>query len=260
MRIAVLSDIHGNVFALKAVLEDLRQRQVDLCVNLGDIFYGPIAPKATYDLLMANQFVTICGNQDRQIYDATPEENAGNPTMRFVINDLGAEPIAWLQALPFDHRLNGDIYMCHGTPTDDATYLLENVVAGSPKLRSDNEIITGLNGETAPVILCGHSHLPRTIRLSSGQVIVNPGSVGLPAYSDERPYPHSMETHSPHAAYAILGKNGADRLGWTIDHMKVPYAYEKAVLAAKDRGRDDWALFLKTGKAGPVGPQETSVE
>ena len=255
MRIAVLSDIHGNAFALQAVLDDLQQRQVDLCVNLGDIFYGPIAPRATYDLLMDHDLVTIRGNQDRQIYATTPVEIDTNPTLRFVVEDLGSEPVEWLQSLPFDRHMDPDIYLCHGTPTDDATYLLEDVAGGSPILRTNNKIIASLNGETAALILCGHSHLPQMVRLSSGQKVVNPGSVGLPAYSDETPHPHAIENQSPHAAYAIIEKEHGDRDGWIIDHIKVPYEYEQAVAAAQKRGCDDWACFLETGKAGPLGPK-----
>jgi predicted phosphodiesterase len=71
VRIAALSDIHTNVFALEAVIADIKQYGVDITVNLGDILYGPIAPRATCDLLMEYDFVTIRGNQDRQIYEAT---------------------------------------------------------------------------------------------------------------------------------------------------------------------------------------------
>ena len=68
--IAAISDIHSNVFALEAVLKDLKQRNATQIVNLGDILYGPIAPKATYELLMKHQkdIITIRGNQDRQIW------------------------------------------------------------------------------------------------------------------------------------------------------------------------------------------------
>ena len=64
-----------------------------------------------------------------------------------------------------------------------------------------------------PLILCGHTHLPRVVALSSGQLVVNPGSVGLPAYADDAPVAHAMQTFSPHASYAILesGPSGWDR-------------------------------------------------
>jgi len=126
VRIATLSDIHSNVFALEAVIYDAKKRGVELMLNLGDILYGPIAPKATFDLLREHEFVTIRGNQDRQIYEATQEEIDSNPTMQVILDDLGQAPLDWMRSLPFDNRLSADIYICHGTPANDLTYLLEN--------------------------------------------------------------------------------------------------------------------------------------
>ncbi len=124
--IAAISDIHSNVYALEAVLADIRYRDVDQIVNLGDILYGPIAPRATYELLMANRddIITIRGNQDRQIYEATTAEIANNPTMGFIIKDLSKKAIEWMRSLPFDFHVSEDIYLCHGSPTDDMIYLL----------------------------------------------------------------------------------------------------------------------------------------
>ena len=71
MKLAVLSDIHGNVYALEAVVGDLEQRCAEEIVNLGDTFYGPIAPKGTFDLIDEYDFITIRGNEDRLIFEAT---------------------------------------------------------------------------------------------------------------------------------------------------------------------------------------------
>ncbi len=62
-RFAVLSDIHSNIWALDAVLEDVRKKQIDQLINLGDILYGPLAPKATYERLQHETIITIRGNQ-----------------------------------------------------------------------------------------------------------------------------------------------------------------------------------------------------
>jgi len=150
-----------------------------------------------------------------------------------------------MRQLPFDYQLNEDIYLCHGTPKDDLVYLLEKVESSRPVLRDDAEIIELLAGQTAPVILCGHTHIPRTVQLSTGQLIVNPGSVGLPAYTDDEPCVHSMENHSPHASYALLEKRHDQ---WLVEHIKVPYNVKAAVEAAKRQGRDDWGHFLTTGR------------
>lgn len=245
MKFAVLSDIHSNVFALEAVIDDANRHGAEQMLNLGDIFYGPIAPKATYDLLKKYDFITIKGNQDRQLYEVTEEEISNNPTLQFVIEDLGEEPLAWVKSLPFDHQVNNEIYMCHGSPTNDLEYLLENIKTGVPCMRTDREILASLSGQSADVILCGHTHIPRTVEVTSGQLIINPGSVGLPSYTDDEPTVHSMENYSHHASYSIIEKNQA---GWMIKQMKVPYNYQRAVKKAKGLRRDDWRHFLCTGR------------
>ena len=245
MRIAALSDIHSNVFALEAVVRDARQRGAELMLNLGDVLYGPIAPRATYDLLGEHEFVTIRGNQDRQIYEATTEEIDSNPTLRFVFNELGETPINWMKTLPVDRQINDDIYLCHGTPTNDMVYLLENVETGRAHLRSDSEIIELLGGQSSEIVVCGHTHIPRTVALDSGQLVVNPGSVGLPAYTDDEPVFHSMENFCPHASYAIIEEGVS---GWTVQQVKVSYDYQKAAKEAANRQREDWAHFLTTGR------------
>lgn len=245
MKIAVLSDIHSNVFALEAVIADAKNHNVKLMVNLGDILYGPIDPKGTYDLLMQHDIVTICGNQDRQIFEATTEEIVSNPTMKFIIDNLGKEPIEWMKSLPFDIQLNDDVYLCHGTPDDDLIYLLENVELGYARLRSDNEIIKLLNGQESKLICCGHTHIPRAVSLTTGQIIVNPGSVGLQAYTDDEPLIHSMENFNPMASYAIVDKIVDS---WNIEHIKVPYNVKLAVTECEKRGRSDWVHFLTTGR------------
>lgn len=245
MRIAVISDIHSNVYALESVLKDLDKYNVDLKINLGDIFYGPIAPRKTYDVLIKNDFLTIRGNQDRQIYEEANDKSQSNATMQFVINNLGEEPIEWLKSLSFDKHIGSDIYVCHGSPTSDLEYLLENVDAGFAQIRNDKDILDKLNDETAQLILCGHSHTPRVVKLSSGQLIVNPGSVGLQAYNDEEPNVRVMENYCPFASYSILENNNEE---WIVNQIKVPYNYELAAKEARKRNRDDWAGFLTTGR------------
>lgn len=245
MKFAVLSDIHSNVFALDAVITDAKKHSVDLMLNLGDILYGPIAPKATYNLLMQHDIVTICGNQDRQIFDATQEEITANATMKFIIDDLGKEPIAWMKSLPFDYQLTDDIYLCHGTPDDDLIYLLENVELGYARLRSDKEIIKLLNGQNSKFICCGHTHTPRTVSLSTGQVIINPGSVGLQAYTDDEPIVHSMENFNAMASYSLVEKTGDSLI---VEHINVVYDVKSAVAECKKRDRMDWVHFLTTGR------------
>lgn len=245
MKFAIISDIHSNAYALEAVLEDILTRGADHIVNLGDTLYGPLAPKATYKLISAYNIISICGNQDRLLYEATPEDVVKNPTLQFVLNDLGDAPLAWLDDLPFDCQITREIYACHGSPTNDLTYLLEDVSSGIPLVRPNDEIIRMLDGEDSEVILCGHTHLPRVVELSSGQIVINAGSVGLPAYTDDLPVVHSMQTYSSHASYTMLEQNSD---GWKVQQMNIPYAVEDAVAAATRQERFDWARYLATGR------------
>ncbi len=245
MKIAVLSDIHSNVFALQAVIEDVKKQGVDVIVNLGDILYGPIAPRDTFELLMEYDFITISGNQDRQVYESTEDDIEANPTLQFILDDLGSKPLAWMESLPFDQYIDEDVYCCHGTPSSDLIYLLEDVSKGYPELRADADIIQLLAGQRSPLICCGHTHIPRLVSLSSGQLIVNPGSVGLQAYTDDVPVVHSMENFTHHAAYSIIEKKGTE---WFVQHIKVCYDHQLAANECKKRYRDDWCHYLMTGR------------
>ncbi len=233
MRIAVLADIHANVWALEAVLADVRKQGCDAVWNLGDILYGALKPRATYELLRATDVtLTIRGNQDRELDD-------------WMIRDIGPEAVAWLRGLPATLVFEDEVLLCHGSPTDDVCYLLEDVSSGQPVVRDEEEIVNLLGGASEPVIVCGHTHIPRLVRLANGQMIVNPGSVGLAAYSDDSPVPHVMETYSPDASYAILQKAEA---GWDVTFRKVPYDTREAARTAAELGRSDWAYQIATGR------------
>ncbi len=241
-RIALLADIHANVWALEAVLADVRRQGVDAIWNLGDILHGALKPRATYDLLRASDIaLTIRGNQDRDLHEATGDD----PKVNWMIRDLGPDAIDWLRWLPATAEFESEVLLCHGSPTDDMCYLLEDVSSGHPVVREDQKITRLLAGAAQPVIVCGHTHIPRLVRLPNGRTIVNPGSVGLPAYSDDAPLPHAMETYSPDASYAILEKT---QTGWNATFRKVPYDTREASRTAAELGRIDWAYQIRTGR------------
>lgn len=270
MKIAILSDIHSNIFALETVIAHFKRKSVDMVVNLGDILYGPIAPQATYERLRAleDEFnvVTIRGNQDRQIYEADEAELESNPTMAFIHEDLTQEAMDWMRALPFDRQLTDYLYLCHGTPDNDLIYLLEDVSSGKPILRENNEIEALLAGNKSKIILCGHTHTPRDYLLkltdnranpehvgdylkntnTMSQRIINPGSVGLQAYSDDLPVSHSMQTGRPEASYTML-ELGQNKNIYKVSHEQVVYDVAAAVKLAKSHGLEGWVNALETG-------------
>lgn len=245
MKIAILSDIKSNVYALQEVIKDAKSKGVDLMLNLGDSFYGPIAPRETYELIKENNFVTVCGNQDREILEASLDTLEENKTLKYVYDDLGEDVLYWIQALPFEKFVGEDLYITHGTQHDDSVYMLEDVKSGKPVLRGDKEILDLIDDVESKFVMCGHSHTPRCLNLSSGQVVINPGSVGLQAFKDEKPYLHKIENLCTDASYVILDINNET---YNLELLKVPYDFEKAALKAQENGREDWAYALRTGK------------
>ena len=244
MRIAAISDIHGNLAALDAVLADIAGRGVDLTVNLGDILSGPLDPVGTADRLIALGLPTIRGNHERQLL--TLRREAMGASDAYAAPRLSDGHRAWLASLPVDLRIAPDILLCHGTPASDLDYYLEHVDAAGSRTATPAEIEARSGGETAALILCGHTHVPHVHVRAGGGLIVNPGSVGLPAYDDDRPWPHVMEAGTPHTRYAIA-ERGADGR-WTAELITIDYDWEAAALTADARGRPDWAVALRTGR------------
>ncbi|WP_134687156.1 metallophosphoesterase family protein [Brevibacillus migulae] len=241
-RIAFISDVHGNSFALKAVLADMQTRSITQLVNLGDALYGPIDPKVTAEMLQATGAIHIRGNQDRVLLEA---DEHPSDTMQFVKGQLDTADIDWLKSMPSTHVLLDEIFLCHGTPSSDETYLTETILPQGVFLRSADAIAADLLQVGQAVIVCGHSHIPRTCYLPDGKLVINPGSVGLPAYEDELPFPHRMESGNPHAKYCILSKEAKM---WKVEHITVPYDWEEASRLATLRNRPDWAIALRTGR------------
>jgi putative phosphoesterase len=247
MRVAVVADIHGNVRALRAVLDDIRELAPDAVVNLGDCVSGPLEAAETADLLISLAWQTIRGNHDRQVIDDNPDRMGLSD--RAAHAELKNHHKAWLANLDPSGTIE-DIALCHGSPDDDLTYLLERVEDdGRVRIATHDEIVKRLRGASAPVVLCGHSHMPRIVALDGGRVVVNPGSVGLPAYTDSTPVPHAMETGTPHARYAVLERRKAGET-WKVSFRAVVYDWDAAAEHARQKGREDWARWLRTGYAG----------
>jgi len=241
---AVLSDIHANIWALEAVLADIAKRGPSQLINLGDTLYGPLEPQATATCLMQLPLASILGNQDRLLLEKPVLPVS--PGLAYILNDLSPLSLDWLAAQPATCTVADVLFLCHGTPRSDQTYLLETMSPAGGCLQESAAIQAQLGPLEQALVLCGHSHIPRIIQLPAGPLIVNPGSVGLPAYSDDLPVAHKMETGSPHARYAMISKTAA---GWTVDQIVVPYAWDKASGKARRLGQNDWAAWLETGRA-----------
>lgn len=261
MRIAFVSDIHGNLSALNAVIHDMARRQVQQVINLGDTLSGPLLPVETAQRLSTLPWLHVAGNHERQVLTLPLARQSLSDA--FTSQQLTPTDKAWLasHADPCDPRLHrgdmwpeqmgSDVALCHGSPRSDIEYLLETPVGEVALLATAEEIEERLDGRIPPhigLLACGHTHVPRSVRMASGLLIVNPGSVGLPAYDDDHIYPlssfHRIETGSPDARYAVVEKQEGR---WTCDLISVPYDHETMASVADQNGRPDWAHALRTG-------------
>jgi predicted phosphodiesterase len=217
MRVALVSDIHGNLPALRAVAAAIEAARADLVLNLGDIASGPLWPRETVALLAER---------------------------------------GWLASLPAAlEACEGELRAFHGVPGDDRRGLLETVTPGyapgaDPGVRpaTEGEVDRRLAGTRAAVLVCGHTHTPRARRLADGTLVVNPGSVGRPAYAHDRPHRHVVEAGTPHARWALLERSGD---GWHAELQQTAYDWDVAARRAAALGFADWAHELVTGRTRP---------
>ena len=261
MRLAILSDIHGNLPALDAVLADIdRERKVDAIINAGDILSGPLLPAETAERLMGRREIAmVAGNNDRQVL-TLPIDSMGAGDA-YAAKSISAAQREWLMSAPATRWMGEEVFVCHGTPTSDEQYLMETVTDdfgknGSPGIRAAtraelcDRLGRGPHTKRARVIVCGHSHVPRVTTATIAEsewgaiLVVNPGSVGLPSFDDTSPYPYIVETCSPHARYAVVSQTPA---GWSAELHCVAYDFEPMAKMAESRGQPGWARALRTG-------------
>lgn len=187
MRIAAISDIHGNLGALEAVLADIGRSGVDLIVNLGDIFSGPLFPAECANRLIPLGIPTVRGNHERQLL--TLQEDQMGESDRYTANCLDPGHISWMAQLPESLWIQDDVLLVHGTPSSDVAYFAETVEASGVRPATHAEIRDRAGKTSAALILHGHTHIPRIFKLADGPLILNPGSIGLQAYHDAVPFP-----------------------------------------------------------------------
>lgn len=242
--LGILSDIHGNLPALEAVIADARNRGATRFVNLGDSLSGPLWPAETADCLMALDWPTIAGNHERQLLTQSPDTM--NASDRFARERLSDAHLEWLAGQPETRTLlpaagEGAIFLCHGSPRSDVEHLLQTVGGTGIRDATDPEIADRLGDVNFALTLCGHSHLPRIVTLDDGRTVTNPGSVGLQAYYDDHPGPYRVENGDPLARYALID-------GMAVTLCATAYDHTAAAAKADREGRQDWATSLMTGR------------
>ncbi|MBM7784845.1 metallophosphoesterase family protein [Tenggerimyces flavus] len=207
--VAILSDIHGVLPALEAVLEEPAVKQADQLVLTGDIAAGP-QPVETLDRLEAlgDRVVWVRGNADRELVQAArggatsiPDAIAG-----WAGQQLRSDQVERLdksaEQVTLDLEGFGKVRFCHATPRND-----EEVVLVDSRLDRWTEVFQDLDDDIRTIV-CGHTHMP-FLRLAHGRLVVNPGSIGMP-YGQ------------PGAHWALLGDRGAVTL------RRTEYDYDAA--------------------------------
>ena len=241
MRLGIISDVHGNIVALDAVLRDMKRHAPDVIINLGDCATSPLWPRETVERLAAERFPTVRGNHDRWLGERAGHE--GSASVLFTAASLTAAQIAHLHDLPPAITLDGDVLAFHGSPAGDTSYLLEEKVDGRLRPVTAQQLAERIGPTDATLVLCGHSHHQHTAGAPGNRLVVNPGSVGCPRYADNDD-PLAAEACSPHARYAVATRNSS---GWSVDLCALAYDWGSVIERAIANGRPDWAAAF----AGP---------
>lgn len=235
------------MFALTAVLESIAVDGVDVIVNLGDHHSGAVAPAATANLLMRTPAVSIKGNHERQLLEM-PRERMGKSDL-LAHEQISNDHRQWLAGLPVTAEIAPGVLAFYGTPNNDLEYLLETVTPRGVRPATAVEVTQRLAGYLDyDVLLCGHTHLQRSLRLGGGPLVVNPGSVGWPAYEDGAPFPHLIEAGTPHARYALVDNATGS---WGVEFRAIEYPWADAAAIARRNGRPDVKHALLTGQNLP---------
>jgi len=240
MKIAVLSDIHGNMLALEEVLEDIQKKGCDKILFLGDYAHAGPEPVDTVNFIMSlaerENTEMIQGNTDKMIAeyseDIYKKIAGGAPAMANALKAdvqlLGEKQKTFLKNLPVNKKLVVDevkILMVHGSPRRND----ENIMPDTP-LEKVEEMLSGVD---ADLILCGHTHIPCGFQTNTRQTVVNDGSVG-------RPF-----TPNPQSCYAVISTKGHGE--FEVEHHFVKYNNKKAAQTLAERnfeGADKIAHIL----------------
>ncbi len=178
MRVAVISDIHGNVAALEAVLPDIAREKVDLIAVCGDVASGPLPVETLHVLRALPDATFVRGNADRSLvagFDGTQKPKLQGPGADWCAAQLSREDRDFLatfaETISIEVDGLGRVLFCHGSPRSDE----EIMTARTPESRL-REFLADVEAE---VVVCGHTHM-QFDRMVGRARVINPGSVGMP--------------------------------------------------------------------------------
>ena len=213
---ALLYDIHGNLPALEAVLEDALAQGAEEFVLGGDYALAGAFPEECVKRIEKLTGTWIRGNTERWLEDPsdTPDDELLRRSIDFCRAELGVRRVEELYRLPMSAGIGGAC-VCHAAPHDDTLTFAPEATPGDAELLAHTD---------AKIVVFGHSHLQFIRRAQSGQLLVNPGSVGLPFDGDRR------------AAYALWNGDG------DFEPRRVEY------------DSDAYARQVREHMAEPLGP------
>lgn len=211
MSVAAIYDIHGNYYALKAVLKEIEQYDVQRVVIGGDLVWGP-QPREVMDTLMKykDNFNFIMGNADREVAFSNKEEKAQDFVVdlnKWCAEQLTDTQIGFLKTLPESYTIYIDgfeeVLFVHGSPRSDT----EAIRFDTP----EEEVLEMVQGVKENIIVCGHTHIQFN-RFIGNKRIINAGSVGLQSRAkgacwlllDKKAYLKVTEYNFEEAANSIL--------------------------------------------------------
>ena len=241
MPIAIISDVHGNLPALDAVLEDLRGRPHDAVYCLGDLVGYGAFPNEVVERVRADRIPTIMGNYDDGVgfdrdecgcaYREEGEKARGQQSLMWTRAHTTPDNKAFLRSLVPELRFQTGgrrVLLVHGSPRRINEYLFEDRPLSSfERLAASSD---------ADLIVFGHTHRPYT-KVAGGVRFVNAGSVGKPKDGDWR------------ACYVLLSPDGAE----PVEFMRVPYDLARATRAIRETDLPhEFAEDLERGGAPPV--------
>ena len=211
MKLALISDIHGNLYALMRVLEDIDDEKVDSIICLGDLVgYGP-HPNEVISMLRRRHILCLKGNYDASVVDESYSYIRETPTNLFAlpwaVNEVRAANKFYLDSLPLTMtvKFNGKtIKFVHGSPNTINEYLLQD---------ADNTTSI-MNSLQEDILVCAHTHIP-SIKEFGSKLFLNCGSVGKP------------KNKTPDSTYCILDIDKDGNSKASIKH--VSYEYKKIV-------------------------------
>lgn len=246
MRIAVISDIHSNIYALETVLGDIENRNVDLVACTGDLVGYGTRPNEVINTIRKKKVLTIMGNYDDAIgnykivcgcdYSDPKDAQKAGLSMQFTSSETTDENKKYLSNLPKEATLtfnNKTIKLVHGSTRLINEYLKENS-------EEAKEVMNELDED---ILVCGHTHIPYA-KYYGEKLLINAGSVGKP------------KTNNPKANYVIIEISNENNLSNSkslvgVEIIEVNYDFEKAAreIEENDILPNDFARLIREGSA-----------